>query len=79
MPHVCTYFYITQRDANIPKEHIYETHMMCGHVAHFILKFEHNVFLTKNHGAIMGVPMGVPMCANHACLTMVPIGIIYIL
>ena len=48
---------------------------MCGHVAHFILKFEHNVFLTKNHGAIMGVPM----CANHACLTMVPIGIIYIL
>jgi len=34
VPHVCTYFYITQRDANIPKEHIYETHMMCGHVAH---------------------------------------------
>ncbi len=52
---------------------------MCGHVAHFILKFERNVFLTKNHGALMGVPMSVPMCANHACLTMVPIGIIYIL
>ncbi len=52
---------------------------MCGHVAHFILKFEHNISLTKSDGAILGVPMGVPMCANHACVTMVPIGSIYIL
>ena len=29
-----TYFYIIQQDANIPKEHISETTMICGHVAH---------------------------------------------
>ncbi len=52
---------------------------MCGHAAHFILKFEHNISLTKSDGAILGVPMDVPMCANHACLTMVPIGSKYIL